>query len=362
MKSALIASIFWTLAWPVSVVLGQDFTEARVLGEVVLPTGFKVDETEFGGISGLDYDPAANLYYAISDDRSEKAPARFYTLKIIADEKGVHRVDIVSTTTLLDANGKPFAAKDVDPESIRFNASTGTIYWTSEGDLNGRPAIRESRIDGGLIREFDLPRYYIPDAPQTQGTRNNLSFESLAISTDGRTLLAGTENALMQDGDKATLETGSRSRIIAFDIPSGAVKAEYAYDTDPIFAKATRLPFWNDNGLSEFSDWNGDLLTVERAYAHGVGNQISFYRASLANATDVKGKEALKGAPVTPVKKERVLRIGEGDFGLDIDNIESITWGPIIGGRKTIIIASDNNFNPSQFTQFVVIQLGADKE
>jgi hypothetical protein len=55
--------------------------------------------------------------------------------------------------------------------------------------------------------------------------------------------------------------------------------------------------------------------------------------------------------------KEAVLRLGEGDFGLDIDNIESVTWGPIIGGRKTVVIASDNNFNPEQFTQFVMFQL-----
>ncbi len=53
------------------------------------------------------------------------------------------------------------------------------------------------------------------------GIYGNLAFESLAISTDGKTLFAATENALAQDGAKASLEAGSPSRVIGFDIASG---------------------------------------------------------------------------------------------------------------------------------------------
>ena len=43
---------------------------------------------------------------------------------------------------------------------------------------------------------------------------------------------------------------------------------------------------------------------------------------------------------------------------LDIDNIESVTFGPEIDGKRTLVIASDNNFNANgQFTQFVVLSL-----
>lgn len=337
----------------------QELSKPTLLGSIVLPTGLKVAGVEFGGISGLDYDPAGDVYYAISDDRSEKAPARFYTLKLAIDAKGVHSVDIVSTTTLLDAAGKPFAVKDVDPESIRYDARSGTIYWTSEGNLAGVPAVRQSKLDGSLVREFALPEAYLPNADKTRGIQNNLSFESLTFSADGKTLLVGTENALIQDGGKATLEAGSRARIMSFDVESGAVTGEYAYDTDPIFAKATQDPFWNDNGLSEFVALGDDLLTVERSYALGVGNQINLYRATFADASNVKGMASLKDAQVTPLTKHLAFSIGEGDFGLDIDNIESVTFGPEIDGKKTLVIASDNNFNPLQFTQFVVFELPA---
>lgn len=82
-----------------------------LIGEFVLPTGLKLNGLEFGGISGLDYDPAQNVYYAISDDRSEKAPARFYKLKLDIDASGIHALDILETTTLLDAENSLSASR-----------------------------------------------------------------------------------------------------------------------------------------------------------------------------------------------------------------------------------------------------------
>lgn len=355
-KTVSIISLVALLLNTAMPVFAQDKAPA-LIGEFVLPTGLKLNGVEFGGISGLDYDPAQNVYYAISDDRSEKAPARFYKLRLDIDASGIHALDILETTTLLDAEDKPFTIKDVDAESIRFNPASQTLYWSSEGDRKGKPSVREMKLDGTFVRAFTLPEAYLPDDNKTRGTRNNLAFESLAISADGKTLLAGTENALVQDGDIATLEHGSKSRIISFDIASGDVTAEHVYETDPIFAKATLPPFWNDNGLSEFVTDGADLLTVERSYAHGVGNRISIYRASFDGATDVTGQPSLQAVTATLLKKELLLRLDEGTFGLDIDNIESITWGPEIDGAKTLVIASDNNFNAGQVTQFVAIRL-----
>lgn len=332
--------------------------KATLLGEVVLPTGLKIAGVEFGGISGLDYDPASGLFYAISDDRSERAPARLYTLKLAIDDKGVHGVDIVSSFPLRDAKGEMFSAKNVDPESIRLDAAQNLIFWSSEGDAAGQPAIYKAKPDGTFVGSFTIPEAYLPNADKTRGVRGNLSFESLAMSPDGKTLWAGTENALAQDGDKATLEAGSPSRVIGFDIASGAATAEHVYETGPIFTKATRDPFYNDNGLSEFMFFgNDELLTVERSFALGIGNQINFYMANFAGATDVKGAASIKDISVTLMTRRKVLTIAEGDHGLDIDNIESVTWGPEVGGQKTLVIASDNNFNPEQFTQFVVFKL-----
>ncbi len=97
------------------------FGTPKLLGQYVLPTGLSIGGVEFGGISGLDYDAKNDVYYAISDDRSEHGDARFYTLKLKIDGKGIHGVDIVSATTLKGVDGKPFPKLGIDPESIRFD-------------------------------------------------------------------------------------------------------------------------------------------------------------------------------------------------------------------------------------------------
>ncbi len=75
----------------------------------------------------------------------------------------------------------------------------------------------------------NVPAYYVPerDSTTTAGVYGNLAFEGLALSRPtARRLWASTENALAQDGDKATLEAGSPSRLISFDLSTGEPKAE----------------------------------------------------------------------------------------------------------------------------------------
>ncbi|KFC62826.1 hypothetical protein FF80_03396 [Devosia sp. LC5] len=360
MKTILAPCLFGLASLIAGPALGQETPfKVELLGSITLPTGLSVAGEEFGGISGLDYDPANDIYYAISDDRSQKAPARFYTLGLKVDAEGVHGVDILASHLLRDAAGNVFPAKGIDPEAIRYNAAARTIFWSTENDIAGNPGVYEARLDGSFLRAFAVPDYYQPAADGASGIYSNLAFESLAISADGATLLAGTENALAQDGDKATLEAGSPSRIISFDIASGQPTAEHVYETGPIHTKATAEPPYNDNGLSElmvFDDTH--LLAVERSFAAGPGNEINVYLTDLSAATDINGKPSIKDETVEPAAKQHVFKIGEGDFGLDIDNIESVTFGPQVDGKRTLVIASDNNFNPNgQFTQFVVFTL-----
>src|ERR1700755_1287518 len=69
------------------------------LGEFDIPTGLSENGVELGGLSGLDFDPASGHYIAISDDRSEKAPARFYDLDIDVGADGLHGVKILDHVT-----------------------------------------------------------------------------------------------------------------------------------------------------------------------------------------------------------------------------------------------------------------------
>ena len=89
----------------------------------------------------------------------------------------------------------------------------------------------------------------------------------------------------------------------------------------------------------------------------GVGNRITLYRASFDGASNVKDVPSLASQSVTSLSKKLFLQLNEGDFGLDIDNIEAITFGPVTDGKRTLILASDNNFNHGQVSQFIALKL-----
>ena len=52
------------------------------IGQATLPTGSLFAGTQVGGLSGIDYDPLTHSYVAISDDRSQLNPARYYRLTL----------------------------------------------------------------------------------------------------------------------------------------------------------------------------------------------------------------------------------------------------------------------------------------
>ena len=60
-------------------------TGVQLLGYEVLQDGTYFDDTLVGGLSGMTYDPINDVYYVISDDKSEEAPARYYTISVGVD-------------------------------------------------------------------------------------------------------------------------------------------------------------------------------------------------------------------------------------------------------------------------------------
>ncbi len=327
-----------------------------LVSEIRISSDTKFDGVPFGGISGLDH-VKGNTYIALSDDRSEKGDARFYDLTI--DGK---TVTINGVTTIQTADGGAYAKKTVDPEAIRYE--NGMLYWTSEIDSKKNPMLRKMGMDGKDQGAFDLPKKLFSTG-KGNGHVSSASLEALA--QDGNTLYAATENALQQDGPKASGIASSPSRIYQINKKTGVVEAEYVYVVDSV-SKVSQLDEkpWSDNGLSElYSLGNGQFISVERNGWHVGGFEFHFnikaYLVDINGATDVKDHYSLAalGYPVAnrvqPAKK--TLLVDFAELGLEsVDNIEAIALGPVIDGEQTIIFASDNNFDGRQTNQFVIMK------
>ncbi|MDE1994142.1 MAG: esterase-like activity of phytase family protein [Rhizobiaceae bacterium] len=327
------------------------------LGEYDIPTGFMENGVEVGGLSGIDFDPSTGHYISISDDRSEKAPARFYDLDIDVSAAGLKGVTVLDHVTLKDKNGQPFAFRTVDAESIRIGKDG--IYWSSEGDGKALlpPFVRVTNRDGSFVRELPLPSGFAPTADKSTGIRDNLAFEDLTFLSGGD-LLVGLESALYQDGPMTTLTNGALARLIRYDATSGEQKAQYVYPVSPIPQAPAKAGGWSDFGMSEILALDDrHVLSIERGYAQDVGNSAVINMFDLDGATDVSAIPSLAKTDqrIVPVRKVQVMDLRA--LGLSPDNVEGVTFGKAKDGTDVLIFVADNNFNPTQKTQFLAFKV-----
>jgi hypothetical protein len=343
------------LAVPVAASAAPE-VELEFLGQQIIPTGTQFQGTNFGGLSSIAYDERRNLFYVSSDDQVN---VRYYTLRI-GVSSGVPAVQIVGVTTIRDASGQPFAPLSVDPEGLALTKDD-TLVLTSEGFAARLidPWVREFSLDGGQLRALPLPAAFLPNAAATRGVRQNLGFESAGVPPNGRFFFTGTEGALVQDGPPATLGAGSPARLLRYNLQTGTLDRQYVYWTDPIAEPPVPSTQFAVNGLVELLPLNNQfLLAMERSFsvgAPGTGNKIKLYSVELPGADDVNGFDSLATllAGLEPVEKTLLLNLDA--LGLPLDNVEGMAFGPDLpDGRRSLVLVSDNNFSPAQFTQFLL--------
>jgi hypothetical protein len=336
----------------------------RLLGEALLPHDLSFRGTTVGGLSAIDHDPATGAWVALSDDRSELQPARFYTLRLaLSDGKLV--VDLLDAVTLRQAGGQPFPKRSmggevVDPEAMRLLPQGRGVLWASEGDYRAEqsPTLREARMDGSHVRDLDVPVHLrFAQRPGT-GPRENNTFEGLALTPDGRTAWVAMEAALQQDGPVPGVNRpGGPCRITAFDLASGRAVRQVAYLPDAVPQPPLVPGGFTDNGISEVLMLDEHrMLVLERAFSLGVGNSLRLYEVDTRAASDTLAHATLVAGTYRALEKRLVADFAH--LGLSrLDNTEGICWGPRLpNGRRTLVCVSDDNFSSRQVTQFAAFE------
>ncbi|MEO6188667.1 MAG: esterase-like activity of phytase family protein [Ginsengibacter sp.] len=343
----------------------------KFLSEFVIPYNTQFKETKVGGFSGIDYDRKKNVYYVITDDRSDRNPARFYKIKIDISGYKIDSVYLVETIFLKNAKGEfyPKSTEDAlhtpDPESIRYNASTRTLVWSSEGERIIRPdkivlenpAITEIDESGVYIDTFVLPAQLHMNT--TGGPRKNEVLEGLAYSNNYQTLYASVEQPLYNDGPRAGLyDSSAIVRIIKFGVPSRRPTAQYGYRVGPV-ADAPSVPgSFILNGVSEIlSPAENQLFVVERSYSTGRGNSIKIFLADLSQATNIAEVSSLENMHSIQLASRKLI-LNMDELGIYVDNIEGVSFGPRLpNGHRSLVFVSDDNFSPTQKTQFLLFEI-----
>ena len=344
-------------------------TDVEMLGELAFPTDFMFAGTEVGGLSGIVFDAGRGVYYSLSDDASVIDPARFYTLVIDVADASLDPGDVafVDVDTLLDDSGAPYSPGALDPEGLAL-AHSGQLFVSSEGFAAATPPvdpfIRRYNLNGRQTATVPLDDKFFPDGSQTFGVRSNLAFESLTVTPNGRHLFTATEGALAQDGPAADVGQETLARIVQYELAGRRPLAEFVYVADPVAEVPAPPSAFRVNGLVDLLplDDAGTFLALERSFSVGKGNTVKLYEARTQGATDVSGVDDLfdegKGTTVAFDAVDKRLLLDFADLGIVADNLEGLAFGPELpDGRRLLMVVSDNNFSPTQVTQFLALGL-----
>ncbi len=303
------------------------------------------EDTNVGGLSALTYDRQEGVYYSLVDNERDTR-ARFYTLDVPLARSGLGDPSVLDVTFLRDASGQPFTGTNFDGEGLALTRR-GDLLASSETE----PSIRRFALDGDLQKELPVPRKFRV-APAGEG-RANQTFESLSLSPNGRSLFTANEGPLVADGS-------DRIRILRYeDRGRGGFKPaeEFFYLAE------------SGQGVVEIATLSeNELLVLERGFVAGKGNTVRIFQVSLKGAEDVSDEPTLAEPGLVPVKKELLVDLadcppsGATSPGTQqnplLDNFEALALGPRLpGGRRALILVSDDNFSPGQVTR--VVALGA---
>ena len=260
----------------------------------------------------------------------------------------------------------------LDPESIKISNNGLSVFISDE---YGPYVYQFDRLTGARIRSFRLPDSFAVIPNTTTGTETggfgtdtqnsnstrlmgrvaNKGAEGLAITPDGRTLVVALQSALIQDG--GTGPNGAFTRIVTIDIPSGNVKAQYAYPlfaTKPgKYATISEILALNDHQfLVDERDGKGfegggsagykvlNLVDIQAPGVADVSNNPSF----LTNSPAAVALKKVAFLDIVTVIKAHNL-----DPSVDLPaKLEGITFGQDVSfngtTKHTLYLSTDNDF------------------
>lgn len=339
----------------------------RFLGDVNFKTGTKFLETEIGGLSGITFDKQQNKLLAVSDDRAWVSETRFYEFNLTLSQN-VFTITPSKVVKLKKADGTFFQKNEADFEGISLY--NGDILISSEGSLKRSPPTssvlyRFSR-NGDYKELVTVPeRFLIPKIGKSNasGTRDNKGFETLSTALDGKTTMMGAEDALIQDGEIASISNASTTRIIIYKDLKPVGEVPYTLEKiEALKAGVTTEP--SDNGLVDIAAIDDkNFYALERMWISRINkNIIRIYKCKITDSTtDISKIDSLKSQSFNPVEKILVADLDDFIEQMSpkiLDNIEGISFGPkLTNGGQTLIVVSDNNFGPGQRTLFMAFEI-----
>jgi hypothetical protein len=289
-------------------------------------------------------------------------------------------VEILGSIPIVGRSGRPVTGlPNHESQEVPYTFDTQTALAANPSGLDVEGLVRTPSGEFWAVEEYapslvridangTVLRRYVPQGVEIDGTdhfiapalpgilksrSSNRGFEGLTVSPDGSTLYLAIQCPLANPKPK----TGNKSRntrILAFDLASERVTAEYVYRFEPIAEfEPTVKPAPEEMKLSALAPAGpGTLLVLERT-----DSVAKLYLAELSGATDILGSRW--DDPRTSPSLEAVGNPAEDgitvlakSLAVDLSSIAEMPdkiEGVAIVDRSTVAVASDNDFDIGNF-------------
>lgn len=339
------------------------------LSQTVLGHKAKFEKTVIGGLSGITYDADSQTLMAVSDDRGREGEPRFYEFSVRLEKLDL-KIEPTAVRFLKKKEQKRYDSI-LDMEGVA-RLPWGSFLISSEGDLNHKPKVLpelwDVKKDGTLVRTYEIPSKFLPEesGKPKRGTKVNRALEGLTATPSGRKFFLMNEESLIQDSEN---DLGPL-RLLEYEMPEAWVlkpTKEYVYLPEKGSSKDGSLTL--AGRVSEILALSDEkILVLERTMSLSAHNKnfqfvcrlyLSQIEKTSSDVGAVNELTAAKLASLVPLKKELVLDFEaiKDKLGGEIENFEGMALGPIVNGKKTLIVVADDNFKKSQRTQFVLFAI-----
>ncbi len=254
----------------------------------------------FGGLSGIEYVPKRGKWYLVTDGADSTRQSYLFEFDSLFNAQTYKRWKLDSVYSA---------------ESIRASRTDSSFFLSTE--------LGSGSTHGQFLRLMQDST--VTQLGTYQGFRDNKGFEAMAV--DSNQVLWSVSEWPQTCRDRYCQVTG-------YSLISGDTLVRALYPIDTV---SCGFP---DNGVSEILlARDRQLLFLERCWT-GERDQ-SNYAINLFTAYIPKllpGQEN-----TTNILEKNPVSVNWG--GVHLDNIEGMSWGPIMNGFRTLVLVSDNNFN-----------------
>ena len=337
------------------------------------------------GLDCMDTFPGGAHLLAVNDrgpaDGAAPFHCRFQRMTLRVDPANAKPVQIThdATDTLKRPDGKPFiglgselgtctlangevVSNRLDPEAIR-QLPSGNVLVSEEY----MPGVLEFDPRGAFVRTWPIPPMFRCQRPgadeaaemppaNTSGRQPNRGLEGMAITPKG-VVWTIPQSPLLQDGalNAKGKRAGRNVRMLCLgSAPGATAMRQVVYPLES--------PAYGLNELLALDEQR--FLVIERDGSAAKFRRI--YAIDASNATDVSGVASLPSNDlpegVRPVSKRLLVDLADPASGVTRtpEKIEGLCFGPTLpDGRRTLVVASDNDMQGDESTCLWVFALPA---